>query len=102
MKQAKSQTSHRRSQKKRSNLPFFFIFLFGFLVLMYPLISRLYYRIDATSEVTDFDTAKSALDPEEVSRRMGLARAFNASLVNEIAGDPYTDEQKSAGQRESR
>ncbi|MDD7593257.1 MAG: class C sortase [Peptoniphilaceae bacterium] len=100
MKQAKSQTSHRPSQKKRSNLPFLLIFLFGFLVLMYPLISRLYYRIDATSEVTDFDTAKSALDPEEVSRRMGLARAFNASLVNEIAGDPYTDEQKSAGQQE--
>lgn len=87
-------------RRKHSNLPFLLIFLFGFLVLCYPLISRIYYRIDATREVADFDAAQSALDPEEISRRIGLAKAFNASLANVIEGDPYSDAQKEEGKQE--
>lgn len=34
-------------KKKKSNLPFILIFLLGFGVLMYPIITRWYYRVES-------------------------------------------------------
>lgn len=90
-----------RKQKKRaSTFLLIAIFLMGLLVLMYPIISRLYYNVESSYEIDDFDNEAAKLDDAEVKRRINLARAFNDSLVNHIDKDPYTDEQKAEGRKE--
>ena len=78
------------AKKKQSNWFFKFVFVLGFLILMYPQVSRLYYRVQSTQEVSAFDEGKAALSDEEIKKRMALARDFNDSLVNQNMEDPYT------------
>jgi len=42
-------------KKIKHNFVFILIFLLGFGVMMYPVISRLYYRVDSTNQVKEFD-----------------------------------------------
>jgi sortase A len=90
----------KKKKKKKSNLPFIFIFILGFLILLYPQVSRLYYRVESKNNIGIFDEESSKLDDEEINRRMELARAYNASLVNSISEDPYSDEKKAEGRAE--
>ena len=78
------------AKKKQSNWFFKFIFVLGFLILMYPQVSRLYYRVQSTQEVASFEEGKAALSDEEIKKRMALARDFNDSLVNQNMEDPYS------------
>lgn len=92
-----------KNGKKRSKLSLaliILVFVIGLLVLLYPIISRLYYRVESGYQVDDFDKGVQKLSNDEIIRRMTLARAFNASLVNNIEKDPYTEEQKAAGRAE--
>lgn len=90
----------RKKKRRASTFLLVAIFLMGLLVLMYPIISRLYYNVESSYEIDDFDNEAAKLDDTEVKRRINLARAFNDSLVNHIDKDPYTDEQKAAGRKE--
>lgn len=78
------------AKKKQSNWFFKFIFVLGFLILMYPQVSRLYYRVQSTQEVAAFEEGKASLSDEEIKKRMALARDFNDSLVNQNMEDPYS------------
>ncbi|MFR9296096.1 MAG: class C sortase [Aedoeadaptatus pacaensis] len=78
------------AKKKQSNWFFKFIFVLGFLILMYPQVSRLYYRVQSTQEVASFEEGKASLSDEEIKKRMALARDFNDSLVNQNMEDPYS------------
>ena len=78
------------AKKKQSNWFFKLIFLIGFLILMYPQVSRLYYRVQSTQEVASFEEGKASLSDEEIKKRMALARDFNDSLVNQNMEDPYS------------
>lgn len=89
-----------KKKGKKSQLPYIMIFIIGFSVFLYPLISRLYYRVEATQQIADFDAEKSKLSSEEVNRRLDLAHAFNESLVNVITEDPYAKERQNAGRAE--
>ena len=71
-------------KKKKSNLPFILIFLLGFGVLMYPIITRWYYMVESKNVIATFDSEKEKLSKEEVKRRMELAKAYNSSLHNEV------------------
>lgn len=75
--------------KKKSNWFFKFVFVLGFLILMYPQVSRLYYRVQSTQEVSSFESGKATLSDAEIKKRMALARDFNDSLVNQNMEDPY-------------
>lgn len=90
----------KKKKKRASTFLLVAIFLVGLLVLMYPIISRLYYNVESSYEIDDFDKEAAKLDDAEVKRRIELAHAFNDSLVNHIDKDPYTDEQKAAGRKE--
>lgn len=90
----------RKKKRRASTFLLIAIFLMGLLVLMYPIISRLYYNVESSYEIDDFDNEAAKLDDSEVKRRINLARAFNDSLVNHIDKDPYTDEQKAEGRKE--
>lgn len=89
-----------KEKKKKKNWPFIIIFIIGFLILLYPQVSRIYYRVDATKQVRSFDNEKEKLTDEEVSRRIELAKAFNRSLNNEITSDPYEEKKRKEGRAE--
>ncbi len=85
------------AKKKQSNWFFKLIFVLGFLILMYPQVSRLYYRVQSTQEVAAFEEGKAALSDEEIKKRMALARDFNDSLVNQNMEDPYSKARHARG-----
>lgn len=89
--------SHVNKKKKKSNLPFIIIFVVGFLILIYPLVSRIYYRVDSNNLVESFDEQASDIDEVEIDERMELAAAYNSTLINAIEDDPYSDDKKERG-----
>lgn len=97
---AKKKAKGKKVNKKKSRWLFRLIFLLGFLVMVYPLISRLYYRIESNEKVETFSTGAKKLDTKEIDRRMNLARAFNESLTGKIASDPYTRKKQEEGRKE--
>ncbi|MDO5690738.1 MAG: class C sortase [Tissierellia bacterium] len=66
------------------------VFLLGFVITIYPLVSRLYYRVESKGEIEAFEREKVELVDEEVLRRMELAKAYNETLDPSKIGDPYT------------
>lgn len=86
--------SENKKKKKKSNALFYFIFILGLAVLSYPMISNYYYRIEANNQISDFKEAREGLSPEEITRRMRLARIYNDNLANVIKGDPYSEKEK--------
>ncbi|VHD35488.1 sortase family protein [Streptococcus pyogenes] len=96
----KVKKSSKTRRQKRNNIIFGLIFIMGMLVMAYPLVSRLYYRIEANSQVADFDQERAKLSYKEIDQRMELARAFNDSLRNVVEKDPYSDEMKQKGRVE--
>lgn len=87
-------------KRKKRTWPFKLIFILGFLILIYPQVSRIYYRVESTQEVSNFDKEKKNLSDEEVKRRMDLAEAFNDSLVNQVTEDPYAKDRIAKGRAE--
>lgn len=83
----------KRKNKKRT-WPFVIMFIVGFLVLMYPLFSQYYYRIEANEQIVEFETKRQDLDSNEILRRIELARAYNDTLDPSRLADPYTDREK--------
>lgn len=88
------------AKKKKSNWFFKLVFVLGFLILMYPQVSRLYYRVQSTQEVSAFEAGKASLSDEEIKKRMALARDFNDSLVNQNMEDPYSKARHERGRAE--
>ena len=85
------------AKKKKSNWFFKLVFVLGFLILMYPQVSRLYYRVQSTQEVSAFESGKAELTDAEIKKRMALARDFNDSLVNQNMEDPYSKARHARG-----
>lgn len=83
----------------RKNWPFLLLFVIGFLIMIYPMISQYYYRVEANQEIEDFQKKAASLDQNEVLRRMDLAEGYNTSLDPSKLGDPYTEKEK-AGRAE--
>lgn len=100
MEEKNIKTKKNKKKKIIYNIIFSLIFLIGLGVLAYPQISRIYYRIEANEQISNFDDKKKEMDEEEVNKRMKLAEAFNASLNNSIEDDPYSDEMKAKGRAE--
>lgn len=87
----------KKKKKKKRNWPFVLLFLVGLLVLAYPKISDLYYRVETRSLITDFQAARDEMDPAELEERLELARAYNDSLLNNISEDPYSENKQAEG-----
>ena len=81
-------------KKKKSNKLFIFIFILGFGILSYPMISNWYYRIESNNQVADYKEARDLLSDEEIQRRMRLAKIYNDNLGNVTPKDPYSEEEK--------
>lgn len=70
------------------------IFLCGFLIAIYPIISNLYYSVESNQEIVDFDRKAQSLSRAEVNKKIELAKAYNSSLKPKPLSDPYAKKQK--------
>lgn len=86
-----------KKKRLRNNILFSIIFLIGLLVLAYPQVSRIYYRIEANEQVANFEKGKSEINQKEIDERMKLAEAYNQSLNNKDLEDPYDAETRKLG-----
>lgn len=87
-------------KKAKSTWLFKLVFVLGFIILVYPQISDIYYRVESAEEISAFEREKETLSAEEKDRRLALAHAFNDALVNRIEADPYIRGQHEAGRAE--
>ncbi len=62
-----------QAERRQRRWPFFLVFAVGLAVLAYPIVTRFYYDTGAAQVTAGFDTARSALSPEEVAHRVGMA-----------------------------
>ncbi|MDO5026483.1 MAG: class C sortase [Tissierellia bacterium] len=90
----------KNKQTKKSNIFWIMILLIGLVVLLYPVINRVYYRIEANEQVSTFKQGTNELDKEDIDRRMGLAKAYNDSLSGEKPSDPYAQQKHEEGRKE--
>lgn len=82
------------TKKKKHPLILLLIFLVGFAVAIYPLVSRYYYRIESNEVIKEFDETVSQMDKAELEERWRLAQAFNATLKPSEILDPFTEQEK--------
>lgn len=67
------------------------VFCLGLLVTLYPLVSQLYYRAEANTQVQQFQKAVEMISPKELKERMDLARGYNSTLDPSRLADPYSE-----------
>lgn len=75
------------------------LFLIGFMIFSYPIVTRYYYSVKSVQEVKEFETEKERLEKIEINRRIDLAHAYNETLESKALLDPFTHRQKE-GRRE--
>lgn len=80
------------------------IFLAGFLVLAFLIVSQVMYFQASHANINAFKEAVTKIDRVEINRRLELAYAYNASIAGAKTNgeypalkDPYSAEQKQAG-----
>lgn len=84
----------KRKKKNYKRKGLFLIFILGFLVAIYPIISNLYYRQVHTKEINSFIEGKDKLTQEEVLKKVSLAAEYNRTLDPSRLADPYTEKEK--------
>lgn len=95
MWKAKKPARRRKKQSKKVSL--LFLFLIGFVIAAYPIVSQLYYQMQAEKVTQNFDQTVKNLKNEDLEKRYRLAQAFNSTLKPAELVDPYTASEKKAG-----
>ncbi len=83
-----------KSTGKKKIWPLVILFIAGFVIMMYPLVSNYYYRIEANNQILEFTENAKSLDQNEILRRIELAEAYNRVLDPSRLADPYTEKEK--------
>lgn len=84
----------KKNKKKTRIYPYLLLFSLGLLILIYPLISQYYYRLDSSNIVNEFKDKSKILKYDDVIRRIELAKAYNLTLDPEKIYDPYSKKVK--------
>ncbi|MEW4355208.1 class C sortase [Streptococcus pneumoniae] len=85
----------RRTRRKKRKTGLIVIFLIGFAIMLFPIVSQITYYYASKAVVTKFEEQVSTIDTSEIDRRMELAQAYNEThlLPNGIE-DVFTKRQK--------
>ncbi len=83
-----------KSKGKKKIWPLVILFIAGFVIMMYPVISNYYYRIEANNQILDFTENAKNLSDNEILRRIELAEGYNSTLDPSKLADPYTEKEK--------
>ena len=81
-------------KKFKRNWKIILLFIVGFLIATYPIISNWYYTVDNNNQIVDFKEAVDEMSQAEIDERIDLARAYNETLDPSKLADPYTDREK--------
>ncbi|HEK9980904.1 class C sortase [Streptococcus equi] len=83
------------------------IFFVGLLILAFPFVSQWLYYQASHAQINTFERVAATIDRSDIEHRLALARAYNMTLSGATAAgnqtaitDPYSEEQKKAGQAE--
>ena len=81
-------------EKFKGNWKIILLFITGFLIASYPIISNWYYTVENNNQIVDFKEAVDEMSQAEIDERIDLARAYNETLDPSKLADPYTDREK--------
>ena len=81
-------------KKFKRNWKIILLFITGFLIATYPIISNWYYTVENNNQIVDFKEAVDEMSQAEIDERIDLARAYNETLDPSKLADPYTDREK--------
>ena len=81
-------------KKFKRNWKIILLFIAGFLIATYPIISNWYYTVDNNNQIVDFKEAVDEMSQAEIDERIDLARAYNETLDPSKLADPYTEREK--------
>lgn len=70
------------------------MFVVGFLIAIYPIVSNRYYTIKNNNHIEVFEKAAEGIPQEEIDKRIDLAEAYNETLDPSRLADPYTEREK--------
>ena len=90
----------KEAKKKNSPLVLIILFSVGFLVMIYPLISRTYYDYRGNKAVSGYQEELAQVPTAEMKEKLQLAYAYNNALLSgdeKPLGDPFSEEEKVAG-----
>lgn len=91
------QNNFKNKLNKLINVLLIFVFIIGFLILIYPFISQTYYKIDNNRHIHNFEHETAKLDKAHIEERIKLAKIYNSTLDVTKLYDPYTKEEKDRG-----
>lgn len=81
-------------RKIKKNWKIIAMFVVGFAIAIYPIISNRYYTIKNNNRVEVFEKAAEEISQEEIDKRIDLAKAYNETLDPSRLADPYTEREK--------
>lgn len=81
-------------RKIKKNWKIIAMFVVGFAIAIYPIISNRYYTIKNNNRVEVFEKAAKEISQEEIDKRIDLAEAYNETLDPSRLADPYTEREK--------
>lgn len=87
-------------KKRNLPIPVLLIFLLGFAVMLYPLISRTYYDYRGSEAVVAYEEGLVQLPSEEIQEQLQKGYAYNHALLSgdlTPLGDPFSEEEKAEG-----
>ncbi|CAD2072032.1 class C sortase [Phocicoccus pinnipedialis] len=80
------------------NMVIALVFIIGFMILIYPMISAVYYDYDASQDIDTFNKEVESIEAKEINKRIEQAQAYNASLsYDETLQDFYTEKELEVG-----
>ena len=89
-------------EKFKRNWKIILLFITGFLIASYPIISNWYYTVENNNQIVDFKEAVDEMSQAEIDERIDLARAYNETLDPSKLADPYTDREKKGVEKYAR
>lgn len=72
------------------------VFIFGFLIAIYPIISQKYYSISSSKVIQDYIRSVEQMESKEIERKLKLAHDYNKTLDPSRLADPFSDDEKKA------
>ena len=72
----------KKARKKKLPVAMIILFLFGFLVMIYPLISRTYYGYRGNEAVDNYQEELASQPTAEMKEKLQLAYSYNNALLS--------------------
>lgn len=80
--------------EKNSKKLFLCVFILGFVIMMYPLVSQLYYRVESNKEIAQFNKDRMSFSSVDIQNKLELAKEYNTTLDPIKIADAFSEKQK--------